>query len=84
MKGNQWHKTINCENETIFDCFECILSEAAIGVFRTNVCLTLCTHYLHVEMCEATSCGQGQFDHTLHSDGVTIQVVKQGAVFMVV
>lgn len=33
---------------------------------------------------EAAGCGQGEFDHALHGDGVTVQVVKQGAVLMVI
>lgn len=49
-----------------------------------SVCLTLCAHYLHVEVGEAAGCGQGQFDHALHGDRVAVQVVKQGAVFMVI
>lgn len=48
------------------------------------MCVTLGAHYLHVEVSEAAGCGQGQFDHALHSDSVSVQVVKQGAVFMVV
>ena len=48
------------------------------------VCLTLRAHYLHVEVGEAAGCGQGQFDHALHGDGVAVQVVEQGAVFVVV
>lgn len=28
--------------------------------------------------------GQGQFDHALDGDGVAVQVVEQGAVFVVV
>lgn len=53
------------------------------GKFK-SVYLTLCTHDLHVKVGEAAGCGQGQFDHALHSDGVAVQVVKQGAVFMVI
>lgn len=54
---------------------------ACIGVC---VCLTLCAHYLHVEVGEAAGCRQGQFDHALHSDGVAVQVVEQWAVLVVI
>lgn len=46
--------------------------------------LTLCADDFHVEVCEAAGCGQGQFDHAFHSDSVAVQVVKQGAVFMII
>lgn len=46
--------------------------------------LTLRADDFHVEVGEATGCGQGQFDHAFHSDSVAVQVVKQGAVFMVI
>lgn len=66
----------------------CIVSPGrhAVCVPETNmsVCLTLRAHYLHVEVSEAAGCGQGQFDHALHSDGVAVKVVEEGAVLMVV
>lgn len=37
-----------------------------------------------MEVGEAAGCGQGQLDHALHCDGVAIQVVEQGAVFVVI
>lgn len=46
--------------------------------------LTLCSYDLHMEVGQAAGSGQRQLDHTLHGDGVAVQVVKQGAVFMVV
>ncbi len=48
------------------------------------VCLTLCADNLHVEVGEAAGCGQGQFDHSFHSDCVAVQVIKQGAMFVVI
>lgn len=33
---------------------------------------------------EAAGRGQGEFDHALHGDGVTVQVVEQGAVLVVI
>ena len=48
------------------------------------VCLTLCPHYLHVQVGEAAGRGQGQLDHALHGDRVAVQVVEQRAVLVVV
>lgn len=45
---------------------------------------TLCAHDLHVEVGEAAGRGQRQLDHALHRHGVAVQVVKQGAVLVIV
>lgn len=57
------------------------MNELCVCVFAR---LTLRAHYLHVEVGEATGRGQRQFNHAFHSDSVAVQVVEQGAVFVVV
>lgn len=45
---------------------------------------TLRADDLHVQVGQATGCGQGQLDHALNGHGVAVQVVKEGAVLVVV
>ena len=45
---------------------------------------TLSPKYLHVQVSEAAGSWEGQFDHSFSSDRVAVQVVKQGAVLMVI
>lgn len=44
---------------------------------------TLGANDLHVQVCQAAGHRQGEEDHALHCDGVSVQVVEQGAVFVV-
>lgn len=46
--------------------------------------LTLGAEDLHVKVCQATGCGQSQFDHALDGDGVVVQVVEERAVLVIV
>lgn len=46
--------------------------------------VTLGTDDLHVKMGKTTCGGQSQFDHPFHRNSVSVQVIKKGAVLMVI
>lgn len=51
---------------------------------RTVESVTLGTNNLHVKMGKTTCRGQSEFDHSFHSNSVSIQVIEKGSMLMII
>lgn len=56
----------------------------ALDLCGGSCLLTLSAEDLHVQVRQAAGGRQRQFDHALDGDGVTVQVVEEGAVLVIV